>query len=257
MSHILDALRKSERERDVGNVARMGVIDGYPASPRRRWDLWIATTLIVVNGLALALLLEGVPVTKTIAPGESVSYNREVAPLEAARVSGSFRQVDDGAGQDVSHLASDTYLDIEDVQRLDEARRSQRATVLHSRSNSVRDLVVESHWEGLDANTSGEARLVRSSIVSHENPATALETLTDTTSVPLLIEMDPAYQQALPTLILDVHVYAESIQNRFVLINQKKYRTGDPVQGGATIESIRPDGVVLVHQKRRFLLVPK
>lgn len=256
MSHILDALRKSERERDVGNVARIGVIDGYPASPRRRWGLWIATTLIVVNGLALALLLEGIPVTIAMAPNELDSINRD---------SGSSGQVDD-AVRPVSGLSTperadrarvDTYLDIDEVQRLDEERRLQRSTVLLSRTNAVRDLVVESHWEGLDEHTSGDAPFVRSSSVSHANPATALDTLADTTSVPLLVEMDPDYQQSLPALSLDVHVHAESVQNRFVLINQKKYRTGDHIQGGATIEAIRPDGVVLVHQKRRFLLVPK
>lgn len=257
MSHILDALRKSERERDVGNVARIGVIDGYPALPRRRWELWIATTLIIVNGLALALLLEGIPVTIAIAPNEMDPINRE---------SGSSGQLLDDAVRPVSGLFTpersdraivDTYLDIDEVQRLDEERRHQRSTVLLSRTHAVRDLVVESHWEGLDAPTTGDTPLMRSTMASQTSSDTALEALADTTSVPLLIEMDPDYQQSLPALSLDVHVHAESVQNRFVLINQKKYRTGDHIQGGASIETIRPDGVVLVHQKRRFLLVPK
>ena len=49
----------------------------------------------------------------------------------------------------------------------------------------------------------------------------------------------------LPELHLDIHVFADDPAERFVFINMSKYREKS---------RLTPDGVVLEHQGRRFLL---
>lgn len=273
MSHILDALRKSERERDVGNVARIGVMEGYTVSPARRWDFRIATTLIIVNGLALALLLEGTPLTTAEPPSVPPPLSRDAARLDEKPPGNRLPRQTNEAEASVSrfvstaavnHTVDSTYIDIEEVQRLDEERRFQRGALRHSQPGTAADLVVESHWEGpeagghssIDAPPPSQQQRVSTNNTSRSHIAPELEALTESTPVPLLVDMDAEFQQSLPKLSLDVHVHAELEQNRFVLINQQKYRLGDLVPGGAIVEAIRRDGVVLVHQKRRFMLVP-
>jgi general secretion pathway protein B len=58
----------------------------------------------------------------------------------------------------------------------------------------------------------------------------------------------------LPQLRLDLHAYAARPEDRFVLINMKKVREGDSLPEGVKVESITPDGVILSHNGTRFLL---
>jgi general secretion pathway protein B len=69
----------------------------------------------------------------------------------------------------------------------------------------------------------------------------------------------PLYQQivasdGLPSLHLDLHVFAQRPQNRFVMINMHRLQEGDTLPSGVQVESIRPDGVVLSYHGTRFLL---
>jgi len=58
----------------------------------------------------------------------------------------------------------------------------------------------------------------------------------------------------LPELRVDMHTYAARPQDRFVLINMKKAREGDMLPEGVKVESITPDGVVVSRNGAQFLL---
>jgi general secretion pathway protein B len=69
----------------------------------------------------------------------------------------------------------------------------------------------------------------------------------------------PLYQDAaqtnhLPNLHLDLHVFAANPQQRFVMINTHKLHEGDALPEGVRVESITPEGAVLSHNGTRFLL---
>lgn len=53
-------------------------------------------------------------------------------------------------------------------------------------------------------------------------------------------------------LRLDVHVYADRPEERFVLINLQKYREGDRLAEGPTLEEVTPDGAVMSFEGERF-----
>jgi general secretion pathway protein B len=58
----------------------------------------------------------------------------------------------------------------------------------------------------------------------------------------------------LPQLRLDLHVYAAKPQDRFALINMRKLHEGDSLEGGVRVEAITPVGVVMSHNGTKFLL---
>jgi len=71
----------------------------------------------------------------------------------------------------------------------------------------------------------------------------------------------PLYQDAaatpgthIPELRLDLHVFASQPQDRFVMINMHKLREGESLPEGVHVDSITPDGVVLSYKGSRFLL---
>jgi general secretion pathway protein B len=66
---------------------------------------------------------------------------------------------------------------------------------------------------------------------------------------------DVAASTRLPSLRLDLHVYAATPQERFVMINMHKLHEGDALPTeGVRVESITPYGAVLSHDGTRFLL---
>jgi general secretion pathway protein B len=58
----------------------------------------------------------------------------------------------------------------------------------------------------------------------------------------------------LPDMHLDIHVYAAKPADRFVFVNMRKYTEGQTLKEGPTVERITADGAVLNHQGLRFLL---
>jgi hypothetical protein len=66
---------------------------------------------------------------------------------------------------------------------------------------------------------------------------------------------DVASASHLPTLRLDLHVYAANPQERFVMINMHKLHEGDALPSeGVRVESITPFGAVLSHGGTQFVL---
>lgn len=57
-----------------------------------------------------------------------------------------------------------------------------------------------------------------------------------------------------PGLVLELHVYSSTPQNRFVIINSRRYNEGATLNEGPTVESITSDGVILSSRGTRFVL---
>jgi general secretion pathway protein B len=72
--------------------------------------------------------------------------------------------------------------------------------------------------------------------------------------VPLYSQIATSPGSGIPELRLDLHAWDERPENRFVLINMKKLREGDTLPEGVKVEAITRDGVILSHSGTKFLL---
>ncbi len=72
--------------------------------------------------------------------------------------------------------------------------------------------------------------------------------------VPRLDTLPPQATAGLPALNLDLHIYATQPSQRSVFINGRRYGEGDSLPEGARVESITTDGAVLQYRGQRFLL---
>jgi general secretion pathway protein B len=61
-------------------------------------------------------------------------------------------------------------------------------------------------------------------------------------------------EAALPKFVMSVHVYDAQPDRRFVLINGLKYAEGAKTREGLTVERIRVDGAVLMHEGHPFFV---
>jgi general secretion pathway protein B len=233
MSFILDALKKSEVERQ--RQAIPGLMDSRPLPPRAKFPLWAAAliALLVVNLLILAVVLTrhaspappappaspGAPAAAAMAPAATSVPAPGPAPASAAP--DHFSPMD---------APAPVYApEIPPTQDSGAARRAARAGS-----------------SGAGA-THHAASAAPDPVLTDSNPG-------DSEALPSINEINVANQPALANLHLDVHVYATQPSERFVYINMRKYREGATLAEGPVLERIRRDGVVLNYQGLRFVL---
>ncbi len=222
MSFILDALKKSEMERQRQSVP--GLMDTRSASRRNRLPVWavVLGVLLGINLLVLTFVLtrKGVtsayvsPPVKATSPSDANSAlptPRPFSPLDAAP---------------------------EYAPEIPVAPAMSAAPVL-----------------------AAPARAASAGVAAVHHPRRSDPLLTDREAnletqevLPTISEISLTGSQALPELHLDVHVYATSPSDRFVYVNMRKYHEGSTLQEGPTVERIRRDGVVLNYQGLRFIL---
>jgi len=72
--------------------------------------------------------------------------------------------------------------------------------------------------------------------------------------LPLYQDLSTTAGTRLPQLRLDLHVFAARPEDRFVMINMHKLREGDTLPQGVHLDSITPEGAVLSFNGSKFLL---
>ena len=245
MSFILDALKKSEneRQRQVGpSLADVQV------SQRRNNKPWWA---VAVGGLLVLNL--GVLLVVLMRDGDAKSS----AP-PAARESTTSATSDERAGTQVPLPAS--------------ASRMPRGnpTPLASTDPAVHSLADEAGTSdpslatGADpllsaaGNVPDGPPLVRPIQAPAVAPATvpaqaAAQPAEDAEVLPTPMDL-AASGTSLPELHLDIHVYSAKPAERFVFVNMRKYTEGQVLKEGPTLERITSEGAILNHQGLRYLL---
>jgi general secretion pathway protein B len=73
-------------------------------------------------------------------------------------------------------------------------------------------------------------------------------------NLPRMQQLITSGQLSLSPLHIDIHVYAGNPEKRFIFINMNKYREGDQLEEGPMVEEITNTGVILGHQGNRFTL---
>jgi general secretion pathway protein B len=217
MSFILDALKKSEIERQRQSMP--GLMDAPTSSRRRRLPLWavILGCLLAINIVVLIVVLmrNGAP---SVA---SASARHEAPPAEKPPV----------VEEHFSPLSQAPVYAPEIPVPPAEAPANESAQAPHAM-----------------------AQRAAPHTFRHPDPVLTEEEADNDEVLPTINEINLTGAQALPELHLDVHVYATKPSDRFVFINMRKYKEGNTLQEGPVLERIRRDGVVLNYQGLRFIL---
>lgn len=220
MSFILDALKKSEIERQRQSMP--GLMDAPTSLRRSGLPLWaiLLGCLLAINTVVLIVVLMrngGPSAASTPARRDAAAADRRAptvddhfSPLSQAPVYAPEIPVPPAATSAPNDSAAAT-----------------RSTAQRAAPHAVR----------------------------RPDPVLIEEEASDNYEVlPSINEISLTGAQALPDMHLDVHVYATKPADRFVYINMRKYHEGNTLQEGPVLERIRRDGVVLNYQGVRFIL---
>jgi general secretion pathway protein B len=239
MSFILDALKKSEIERQ--RQSQPGLMDTPTAQGRGRLPLWaiLLGALLAINVVVLAVMLlrSGAPAAASTPKKhpESAAVAEDKAPAIADHFS--------PLGQ------TPVYAPEIPVTAADGASTGTSA------ASQVAPLVAPLATPSGTAHSIAQRSAPRPALRRPDPLLNDEDAKSDNDEVlPSIDQINLTGAQALPELHLDVHVYATKAGDRFVYINMRKYHEGNSLPEGPVVEHIRRDGVVLNYQGLRFIL---
>ena len=233
MSFILDALRKSEHDRErrtlPGLVERP--VAGSPPS-KLPFVLIGLGLLLLVNFIVLGIVLfrspsGPAPVAPTATPAAAVTQAPVALPA-------------------APHRASDT---VPRTRPLDAEAADADA--------EAADAAAEAPPGGVPEPTLGGGRIVTATrptggrlVQAPSNRATDRPV----EQAPAINDLPEQVASGLPHVNVDLHVYADAPAERFVVVNGQRLREGGQLREGPTLERITPDGVILSYRGTRFLV---
>ena len=70
--------------------------------------------------------------------------------------------------------------------------------------------------------------------------------------IPSLIDLPFEFRQTLPKFTINVFFYSQQPEERFVMIDMVKYKPGQQIKEAMVLKEIRPDSLVIVYQNQVF-----
>ncbi|MCB1826110.1 MAG: general secretion pathway protein GspB [Candidatus Competibacteraceae bacterium] len=222
MSYILDALRKAEQERHLGQAPTLTAAPPL-TEPTRNRRFWYGLTVLAfgLNAMLLAFFLgrsQPAPQSASVAaPPVAVP---SATPVPRSLSSASAALEEEGASV---------------VPRQEPAGQTIE-------SKLARPTVAPASRE------------------RHQQPARPIVTPGSVTIAPVpelappLETLSDDARHGMPVLNLDVHIYSADPEKRFVVINGRRYREGERLSEGPVLESVVRDGAILRRSGRRFRL---
>ena len=228
MSYILEALRKAEQQRRMGEVPGIDDVQlvETPVRQNRIW-LWVLPGVAGLGLLAALLWPDAEPTRR-----EAGSVNHSHMEMQA---------------DDAVQAAS---------------AENEEPAVADSPADEIRQKVIENQAMPPPLRSIPPPRLAP----EKTPPGTVVQAETNIEPEPVTVARQenlsdiPVWPQVSERLLgklgdglrLDVHVYAEQPQERFVLINLQKYREGERLSEGPTLEAVTPDGAIVSFEGERF-----
>ncbi|MBB5209587.1 general secretion pathway protein GspB [Chiayiivirga flava] len=247
MSLILEALKKSEAERRLGQVP--GLMTPVQRTATRRRPTWpLLLALLVLLALAAALAwwwLRGAPSAPEPAAAPAPSA---AAPAPAARDAAPTPTTPTTPARatapppQTAELPSDP--DFVSTERESRPVPANSAPPVDPAPAASRPAAP------------APAPPVATAPPVAAPPAPAIPAVPDEPldMLPRLVDLSAAERDALPPLKLTMHVYAADPAARFVLIDGQRLREGDRLSRALAVSEIRRDGAVLEFDGRRFLI---
>lgn len=247
MSYILDALRRAERERRLGQTPTVESLARRPHEPPRSERSPLLPLLIVAT-LAISVIAALLLARSRTVAADAVARSAAPEPMASTPVAAapppprSAPEPSPPAIEDSESIASLDDLSPSDGEHAEAATE----TPPPEPSAEVRARVEALPLQAEDS----------SAVPAAPAPAPAMPpgTTAVAPAVPTLREMPDAYRAGFPAITLDVHVYDADPARRWIMVDARRFRENDSLPNGARIAQITADGVVIHHQDREVLI---
>lgn len=234
MSYILDALKKSEQQRQRGAAPSLVAAQVTDAAPRQPAGLLygLAVAALLVVGIAIGMLRPwqaAAPALQSVAvkPPEAVVPSPPPAPATVEITIKTERQTPVPA--------------------------PTTPPALPPAGDAVKPQVPVPAAQTVPSK-SAAAPEKKASSPAPERPAGARPADAAPERMPTTFaELPASIQQEIPKLSILFHIHSGNPKDGLVGINDRTFREGDAVEPGLVLEQITPDGMILTYKGYRFL----
>ena len=257
MSYILDALKKAERDRHPITAPTLETVhQPAPAGPARPLWPWVAAVVVLVNAGALIWLMRAGPMRSTEIPAGPPVTPAASAPARVIEKAVPARPADPARRVSppetpASVAAAPPSSSQSSSQSPSQGQTESRPAAL-KRAEAIRGPAVG------PAPKPADARLEPAPKPAPEKPAAPARTprVPPIASAPSRAPADisTASPEVIQKMKLQVVVYSDVATRRMVYIDNRKYVEGQSIDGKALLESIVPDGVIILHEGKRIKL---
>lgn len=216
MSYILDALKKSDQERQQGNLPNLHSAHGPLLQTRgslsimkQQYILWLVLGGVFLLIISLAILL--------------FQYRQVVAEKESAAVTETAAAI---AEPQVA-LTSDTA-------------QPSTPVVTNTESSSPQVIIQDQNEVPVSVTVQAPAE-----------PSTGIDT-TAQTGLPLLKDLPASVQAEIPNLEYAGHTYSQNPSHRMIIINGKILREGSLIAPNIYLREITWEGLIIDSNGTRF-----
>ncbi|WP_455199763.1 general secretion pathway protein GspB [Kaarinaea lacus] len=244
MSYILEALKKSEQERERGNVPDIKSIhsnnDVTTHDSKRSWWPYILVLVVLINGAIFGVIYLG---GKDSNSTGSVSNEPQVASLSDEKSVIDEPVVVEKPEPVISSQQQTTEVPVKPAAVPKPQPKPQPKVIFSKEPLDMSSDVVAS--KGADGGASQPSAI--------ESDATQ-ESIEENIQAVLISELPENVRQSIPNIEFAGHVYSTSVERRSVMINGKKMREGDAVNADLFLHAITPEGAEFDYQGYRFKL---
>ena len=295
MSYILDALRRADQERNLGEVPKldMALQPALAGERRSRWTtvllIFCVAALVASTGWLIQLgvfgdliggssdtdaapplaVITAAPVAQpqsqsTSQPAQQPDSQSAAKPAQPAAQAQPQQQFESQSKQDIRQ---DTQADMQPAQSQTSTSEppSSAATAGEVTTAAAQPQPVFTPPPPSSPADSGyqnrSPRLPTPTVAPAPPPNWARDEATAVrrSQVPReglvsYLGLPKATRDSMPALNMNAHVFSTNPARSFVLINSKRYRSGDNLAEGPQLVDILPDGAVLEHRGTEFLL---
>lgn len=235
MSYILDALRKSDQQRQRGSTPTLLTVPSTPTNPRRPRYL--------LNGVIAAALISAGILVGWLQPWQ----NERAEPVASSpAASGATRE-----------LEPSSYGSAESPGRPQQESMPQPPTAAVEADNPPAPVTLTEQEPAFadDSSASPQPAAGTRSAATGRLPVTSGATAAasdEGKKVMALNDLPPAIRRELPGIAIMFHAYSSDPAERRVMINGNMAKEGQALADGLVLQQITPDGVILVYKGYRF-----
>ena len=237
MSFILNALRKSEQERQALQSETVTDKILLPQPPQNRSKInKLLVFLLIANMLVIAGIVWLVRNDSTLAPNTTTQtlplpQPEQGAKLEAKAIDKSIQP------KRLKQRAESEAASIAELIDKEKPVTTKRTTA----ADAIKQPVIASKSEQAIP-----------AIASTKVKPDEFEIISVTKDVPFLNDLPFEFRQTVPKFTINVFVYSREPAERFVMIDMVKYKPGQQIKDAMLLKEILPDGFVVDYQSRTF-----
>jgi len=277
MSILLDALKKSESQRTLGQTPGIHTAVDAPTAHENSGQQWIPLSMLALSAVAIAWFgwqqyLEPPVPSVSSSEASSPGLPSPATPVLAAQESQKPAMAGDGPVQDRTpveiYQADGDSVDVVKAAPAPGARKA--AARKQDLNQSFTNYAEPDRPEPLQEERPRPPSVTKNSQAeaspgspAGKNTGTRTTAKTQPTrsrvepvaSEPISFWQVPqALRDGLPEIRITVLVYAEAVEDRFVLINGQRLVEKEELSPGVVLDEIRRDGAVFSYRKYRFLV---